>query len=230
MPRRYTKRKSTRRSGPRYKKRTLYRASRDYVGGMYNGRILPRSYRVHNFCQKHNFATITAVGNSVTNTYAWQFTLGDLTQASNLGALYDQYRLNRITLRIIERQNVESMVEGRLNNNVGLPYAYWLIDRDDATAPTSMEVTREYAKSRFFAFTPEHRVLRISFKPNTLTQKYDTGISTGYSIKYNEWMDMAQTDTKYYGVKLAIWQPDAGAGNYLFDVEATYYFQCRDLR
>lgn len=165
----------------------------------------------------------------------YSFSLSDLPNYSEFLALYDMYKINYVVLRIIQRAYGLSMIEEVNNYSVGVPFMYYYVDRDDTTAPTTMDSIRENSSSKLHIFTPEKRCAYIKLKPSALRQVYRSAVSTSYEVAFNRWMDIADAGaTPYYGVKLGIQVPNSGAAVgtniHNFDVEATYYFSCKQPR
>lgn len=214
---------------PTYRRRTAMRSARPQ-----RSLALTRYRRanVHAFkrhCLKgSNIATSTTSGGV---NIAYTFSLNDLPNSGEFTALYDQYKITGIKLDIIWRSTNLSMVETQNTQQIGAPYMYWCIDRDDSTS-TSITDLREYSKAKRFEFDVGRRTCKIYFKPNTLAENYLTAITTGYTVSFDRWIDAAYPTMPYWGFKAAIQVPlnsVTGVAAY-FDIEATYYFKMKDPR
>lgn len=175
-----------------------------------------------------NIATNTTSGGV---NLAYTFALNDLPNSGEFTALYDQYKITGIKLDIIWRSTNLSMVETQNTQQIGAPYMYWCIDRDDSTS-TSITDLREYSKAKRFEFDVGKRTCKIYFKPNTLAENYLTAVTTGYTVNFDKWVDAAYPTMPYWGFKAAIQVPlnsVTGVAAY-FDIEATYYFKMKDPR
>lgn len=188
-------------------------------------------YNIHKFkrsCLKlSNASTNTSSGGL---NIALTFALTDLPSVNEFTTLYDMFKITGIKLSIIWRSSNLSMIETNNTQGVGMPYMYYAVDRDDATS-TSITDLREFSKAKRFEFDTGKRVCHIFFKPNTLSENYLTGVTTGYTINYNKWVDMAQSGMPFWGFKAAIQVPlNAPSVAAYFDVEATYYLAMKDPR
>jgi len=162
------------------------------------------------------------------------FTLGDLPNVTEFSNLFDNYRINMIKFTIkltnVPEAYYTSNATGISSANI-YPTIWMVRDHDDSSTATVAQL-KEFAGVK-------HQVLRpnkeISFivRPSVLTQLYRTAVTTGYGLSYKQWLDMAQTDIRHYGVKFAIdfegFAPPVGTA-YSWTVNAKYYFQCKGTR
>lgn len=209
-------------------RRRMIGIRRSQVGGI---------IRPHNFKRSVLLASGISTGTGLgggTLLGSIQPTLSQLYNVSEFGALYDQYRINFVVVKIIWRSTSVSMMETQDRPTyIGAPYCIWTLDRDDTNTPTSVNQIREYAQSKQHYFSDAKRVLYIKWKPNTLTDNYQSPVATSYTPKWKQWIDIADGGaTAYYGVKYALISPNGGNPNAAayFDIEATYYFQMRNPR
>lgn len=188
-------------------------------------------FNVHKYrrsCLKaSNISTNTTTGGLVV---AYTFALTDLPNSGEYTALYDQYKITGIKLAIIWRSSNLSMIETNNTQGVGMPYMYYVVDRDDATV-TSISDMREFSKAKRFEFDTGKRVCNIFFKPNTLVETYLSAVTTGYQVQFDRWIDMSQPALPFWGFKAAIQVPlNAPSVAAYFDIEATYYLAMKDPR
>lgn len=228
------RRRGMRRKNRNYGKRV--RLSRNPSG---NRRVFPtmnrlirgnRSNMVHNYKRNVGYLAITVDPTTSQYRGAWIFKLNDVNNSAEYKALYDQYKLNYVVLKVIHRSTNISQMETYDQNSMGFPYMYYVIDRDDNTAPADMDEIREYSSSKMFVFTPDKRVCYIKLKPSQLAMSYLSTTATSYNIVYNRWTDWDDNGaTPHYGVKLVIINPQTSTNvrTSRFDVEATYYFSCK---
>lgn len=162
------------------------------------------------------------------------FAINQLPAVGEFSALYDMYRINGIKFSFMYRSTALSAME--TNNqpgHIGMPYMYYVIDRDDNSTPTAVVELQEYAKSKRFDFDTGRRVCNIYWKPNVCDVVHNTSGTTARSQVFNRWIDFASVAVEHFGLKLAFQQPiTAGVGvpQSYFDIMVTYYFQCRDVR
>lgn len=223
-------------AGTRYKASMRYGPnSRKMV--RWTGKI-PRN-PVHSFVRKCSLVqnlAVNAAGATGYLGYATYFTLANLNSYTDFSNLFDQYRINFIVMRIIWRSTELSQLETQNNSGVGAPYVIHYVDRDDATPPASSAAganeAREYAKARQWTFDTGKRELVVKLVPNNLTQMYDSSVSTSYTLAFKKWIDMVDTQMPYYGWKAVFVLPQNTGSTTaaFFDIECTYYIQCRDAK
>lgn len=107
------------------------------------------------------------------------------------------------------------------------PKLYYLRDYDDSSSPLTLNEMREHSKTSCRVMNPNKPVV-FGFRPSTLSEVYRSAISTSYSPKWNQWIDMAAVDLPHYGWKIGI--DDLTNTNYKVDVEVVLWFKCKDTR
>lgn len=228
--------------------RTFKVGRRKYYNARYIARRAKRSARlgrigrsmispsfIHSF-KRHTYITSASTGTGIgAGTYYGIFSpqLSQLPNNSEFGALYDQYRIIYVIYRISWRSTSVEMTTTADNQAIGAPYCLWTLDRDDSNVPTSLNQLREYANMREHYFSDNKRVLYIKFRPNTLTEHYQSTTYNSYSPSYKRWIDINDGGTTpYYGCKFALVEPNSGSPNRAqqFDIDATFYFQMKNPR
>lgn len=196
------------------------------------GRVTP-SRNCHSF---KRMATTTSVDVAATEyDFAEAFTFGAVTGAAEFAALYDRYMLTRVVLRIRILNNPDAPT--RINYNQPWSATNWYPrlfscpDYDDNTAETVTQL-KERAKTSFRVLKP-NSYLKYVIKPAVSVQTYRTALAAGYAPKWNQWIDMNQTDVPHYGMKFAMdcsgLDPE-DANPFKLEIERTYYFKCKDVR
>lgn len=162
--------------------------------------------------------------------------LDQVPEYAEFTALYDYYKIALVVYRITWLSTNISTIETDNNGDMGAPYCYYYIDRDDVTAhaasASGLNEMRAVSRCKRFTFTPDRRQLNIKFKPNTLSEQYRSGVATGYAVDFNKWLDTAQPGMPYFGTKLMFYTPSSGtpsSSNY-FELEATYYMRFKSPR
>lgn len=169
-----------------------------------------------------------------------QFALTDLPNFAEFTTLFDQFRINKIVLKFIWAGTGLSGIEATNNVMFGPSFIY-TPDRDDSVAPASSQAgantIREYARSKEYYFGQQNkRVCTVVIKPSILASNYLTAVTTGYTIKYNQWVDMANAALPHYGLKGIFIDRQTVAGGaapaavLYFECEATYYISCKQAR
>lgn len=229
MPYKRRTRARTRRRRPA-RRRRMFRPS--YLGR----RGLISSPTVFRFKRKCLLDTLVIPSSSTTGvlTKGYAFKLADIPNHTEFTQLFDQYSIRYIKLYIVHRGTNLSMIEAS-NTGVGMPIMLITRDYDDNSAPASMDSLREYAKSKFFAFTPERRMFRMGITPAMQRSNYDSAVSTSYSPKFKQYIDCNSPNTPHYAVKLGVQSPSPLSGgtlgyNVYLDIYATYYISFKTVR
>lgn len=165
----------------------------------------------------------------------------DLIKAySEFTALYDRYKITNVQIQLSLITNPNSANPTNIaaasattyyNNPTNwYPKFWYLFDYDDDSA-ISLSVMRERSKVKCFILQP-NKLYKINLKPSILVQSYGTAVTTGYTPKWNQWVDMANTAVKHYGMKYVVDTQGVDPDNtYPFKVrmEYRYFFTCKDV-
>lgn len=163
--------------------------------------------------------------------------LSDLPNVTDFTTLYDQYRINYVVYKIIWRSSSLSAIEtDNATGDVGMPFMIWTIDRDSTSAVSAdtagYNALQEFANSKQVIFSTNRRTATIKFKPSTLAETYNNGITSGYTVQYNKWIDMENSSLVNLGARYIITTPSQnGTTNVwanFFDIEAVYYISCKN--
>jgi len=128
-----------------------------------------------------------------------QFRLSDLANANDFTTMYDQYRLDSITLSVSFLQSQASSASSAL-----LPTVYMIEDRDDATPPITVSEVAGRQGYKMCTFG-NRREFHFTIKPHTSGYAYDDGVAgnTGHNItKRGTWNDSAFPTINHYAMKL----------------------------
>lgn len=155
-----------------------------------------------------------------------QFTLGQLPNVSEFTALYDQYRINKI--KVVFVPALSGMDANAPSTQYYMPNLHSVVDYDDATAPTSMAQLFQYPRLKRTRGLRDHKQY---FSPAVSVEVYQSGISTSYSAKWKQWLDLASTSVPHYGVKYGIDPGNPAGGNqWAWRPYVTFYFSCKGVR
>lgn len=215
------------------RRRAMYMSNSYFQGKKYrSGVAKSRNNNIKRDLYKFKRSCILgSIGSSTGGEVVWagQFGLGNLPAVSDFTALFDRYRITHIQLQFYLKYEPGSGVAdpGTNQQNATYPIMYIVKDYDDAIAPTNINYLREHAKMKMIPMQA-NKIVKFDVKPATLSENYRSSIATTYSPKWKEWIDMAHTDTPYYGVK-AGWENFFGV-NQTIQVRATYWFECKDTR
>lgn len=165
------------------------------------------------------------VGNAVHAPYVASYInrISDLQGASEVAALYDQYKINYVVWKYYLKIDPSAQAAG----TAAYPRLYWFRDLDDSTVPSNLNEMRERNNVRVAVMRPD-RPVTIKYKPNCIQEVWAGVGSTTYIPKWSQWLDMSVTNTPHYGHKIAI--DDLTNTNYRVTIEATLYFSCKNQR
>lgn len=133
------------------------------------------------------------------------FQLSEVLNATVYAQLWDQYRINYVTIKFIPIMTGEvtrpfdDVTGGNLT--FATPMLYAVIDRDDNNTASSLEIRAKQAHRSNLSTKP----MSWSFTPSTLSPVY-TGPTSAFAYKVNnnkQWLDMAGRNIIHYGLKYA---------------------------
>lgn len=178
--------------------------------------------QVHRFCRSYESHLIS--GNAAHLPYQdpnghFQFTsLPNYTEFSNL---FDQYKVTFLSVSYFLEQDPSAQTAA----TSFYPKVYWVRNYDQVTTPLlSLNQMREHTRMRMRILTPT-RPVTIKYKPNILSESYRTGSSTGFTPRYNQWIDMEATNQIHLGRSVCI--DDLTNTNYKVRVLVKVWFACR---
>jgi len=140
--------------------------------------------------------TITATPNA--NVYIGAgFELTDLDQAIGLTGLFDQYRFDRIEMKIVPATRATNITSASLNEV--LPVLTMALDFDNNAQPASWSAVRQidnaqaldYGSGGFF----------IEIEPAFTPPVFAGGAFSAYKVEKATWIDSANTGAIHYGLK-----------------------------
>ncbi len=174
-------------------------------------------------------AVAQLVVNSPTAVYvSIAFRLDDLGQYSTFASLFDQYRIDKVHLRFYARNNALSTFN-TASPNGAVPLGYITPDRDDATAPASIDAVRQYDLAQAFTGSTSFDI-EMEVRPTAAL--YASGAFSGYNtLDLEPWIDIANTDVPHYGVKAAVsGLTTSTTSSWVWDIEAHYFVSFRNPR
>ena len=98
---------------------------------------------IHRFRRSYNAGVIITT-DGINPTYGtFNFSINDMPGYTEFTALFDSYKITGIKLLLIPYTQTQSISTSSLNNARNVPFFY-VIDRTDATMPTSVDEILEY--------------------------------------------------------------------------------------
>lgn len=137
-----------------------------------------------------------------------------INDISTLQNVYDQYRINYVTVSFIPKLNVAGITAGPTTPLVGLFGS--CIDYDTSTAPTTMAQIADYNN---FQFTRGLDIHKRVFKPRPQTQFLvgATAVASPFmTTKNNPWIDCTQPDVDHLGLRWIV--EDADTAGIVYDL------------
>lgn len=156
--------------------------------------------------------------------------LSNLPNASEFSALFDCYRISKISAKFIYSQNTAVTPTSATNF---IPSIVYVVDTDDGTPLTDIT---QYEQYETFKIRRLDRPFTVSVKPKIAQSAYSGGAFSGYvrpvGLKY--WCDAASPNIEHYALKYGIRGDIAGGAgtNTLgqIDIYWTYYITCKDVQ
>lgn len=172
------------------------------------------------------FAYKATISGDVSRTAkgAMTFTLDDIPGLSDFTSLFDYYRITGVKLRFTTLLDANSQAAG----NSYFPKMYSCIDLDDNSAPLSSDDLRQRTNCRIRWLAP-NRSYDIFLRPKYLKNVYISGVSNGYEIGKQTWLDLSNTNVPHYGLKYVFENLSSDLGQQV-QCEATYYIQMKGAR
>lgn len=169
------------------------------------------------------------LNSAVTALFSLAFELGDLNQVTTFGALFDQYRFERVRVHFKARNNALS-VQNTASPNASVPTGYVVVDRDDSSAPSSLASLLEYDNVQSFNGAED---FMVDLVPSITPAVYSSGAFSGYGITPSNamWVDVANTTIPCYGVKGGLAGLTATSTSaWIWDITAEYVISFRRTR
>lgn len=192
---------------------------------------VPKQVAQNVYTFKRNATATVLVPNTTTQLGTISYTFASLLGNAEFSALFDRYKINKVVTKVWIRNGPDAQ---NLNNgnNSWYPKFHWYRDTDDTSIPASVDAMRQVGRLRTRVMTPDKPITLVCI-PNILATNYATAVSSSYTPKYKQWIDFDYTNTLHLGWKYAIDNIPSTVGNltpYAFDMEHTYYFQCKDVQ
>jgi len=168
----------------------------------------------------------TSVGNEL--SFGGAFKLGDIINVAEMKSMFDQYKITGVSFYYYPDINTNDWGVTGTAHNVR-PTIYASFDPDDSVTTTLAVIKERSDTRRYDAFMKQRwfvkpkPILAINFTEDASVQ-----VNGG---AYNGWLDMNNTNTSHYGLKLLMHIPQSTSDQpFKFRVVARYYFKCRGVR
>jgi len=162
--------------------------------------------------------TTVITSSAVATTFsALSFTFSQLDQATQLGAVFDQYKFGLVEVSFLPHSNSNTA----LTSFSGIFTS--VVDYDDAVVLTSQGQAMDYSSA---VTTEGYNAQRRVFQPHIAVAAY-TGGFTGFSNQAPKWIDSGSPNVIHYGIKTA-WTTTAAQTQY--DVTIRFLIHLRNVR
>ena len=171
-------------------------------------------------------STLSIQGNAVNPILGGgSFSLSSASGASELTALFDSYRIDKVDVAIYNRVNPSAQTAAA----AAYPRFHYVFDRDDATAPPTLDDLMQHQGVKTHIFDEGHNTLKFSISPRVATALWAGGAFSGYGTPDKPmFVDCANPAVPHYGWKYGV--EIMTNTNYFLDVYYTFHFTMRDPR
>lgn len=149
---------------------------------------------------------------------AYNFKLANVPGYAEFTNLYDQYRINAVSVCFFPRQT-ETSTLATVDTAKGNARLLTAIDYNDDTVPLTFDSLREYENCEVVSILEKHE--RYIPKPLFLN-------NSGQNV--NGWLATSSPSTNHYGLKYAIEPTLATGGAFTYTVEVVYYLAFKNVK
>jgi len=203
-------------------RRRTFRRKRRFVRKRYvkRKRFIPRPIgRSHRFVRGVLLGTVSSAA-AATTYAAYSFALSDVPNYTEFTNLFDEYRISKVILTFVPQCMTTTS-----NPIYTTSWLIYVVDKDDASTPTSYTSLQEYPKHKVLS---ANRRFYVSFRPRFSTEVYASPATTGYGSRTG-WLDCSNAGIPHYGFKLAMGLSGT-AGAFSYAVFAKYVIDCHGVR
>jgi hypothetical protein len=198
---------------------------RPMAGAEYSTRVLLESFTLETGLT-NGFLIAPTPTTSLFGSIAVEFQ--DLPQSSSFLSVFDQYRVDKLHFRITPQVNTISPTTA--SPNAVVPRLFVVVDRDDATVPTTLSQLREY--DNCLDILP-YQGLSVEFEPSCTPAVYSNSAFSGYEVapSGDHWIDAASGAVPFYGLKFGCDPTTTGAtAAYNWYVDCYAYVSFKNTR
>lgn len=208
------------------RKRPVFRRKRSYKRSLKKATAkVNLKQQVHYFTRRVNLGSIVSTGLNQPTLTSFAFQFSNVPNVSEYTALFDQYKISYVKLMFKLNQDPSTQT----SVNSFYPTMYYCVDHDDAVPPSSIDDLRQHGRTKMAVLRP-YKYVVVKIKPSVLLEMFRSAGNTTVTPKWNQWVDMAHPDTYHYGLKYAFDNSFNLNPNYSVEVQAKFWFSCRDTR
>lgn len=162
------------------------------------------------------------------------FRLSDLPDYTEYTNMFEQYRVNKVTLKITPMAT-EVSAGGAVSSTAtqSAVIFHYCLDYDDAARPTAsaagVDALRQRSGYRMRnVYAGNGKPIIISFSPKLLEEAYQSGVGTAYQPKKSSWIDEGYPNVLHYGVKCITESVSGGSAmQHFFKVETRLHISLK---
>lgn len=181
-----------------------------------------RTLKVYHFKRTVQLASIT--GGLAQQFGALTFQLDDLPNYTEFTNLFDDYRINAVSLKFIPNRNSSDFAGGVAPP--GISNFYTVFDYNDATVPGAVNDLMQYPNLKI---TQSSRMLTRTLRPASLDVVSAGGTTASVNPKWKQWLSTASPDVNHYGLKYCL-DAFSAANAVTYQVYATFYISCKSVK
>jgi hypothetical protein len=179
--------------------------------------MIIRSSKVYTMVRSVSRGSIT-VSSTLPTFGALAFALSDLPSASDFTSLFDQWKIQQVTVKFMPASLPSN------SNAFHLPPLYTVVDYDDNVLPTSIATLQQYSSLQVI---PSATVTHCrTLTPRLATSVFGNGVLTNYA-NARLWCDSAYPSVAWYGLKYGL-PPTNSVDDFLYYIEAEYVISLRN--
>jgi hypothetical protein len=179
-------------------------------------------------------ASASFIGASTTNVtsdpmFAQSFRLADLPQYASWTALFDQYRISRISVSFIPSRAPTALASTTTDVAQPALQFWYAVDLDDSTVVSPLTALMQYENVRCHTFDGT-KPMTVSFKPHIAVAAY-SGAFTSYANQSSQWIDCGSPDVLHYGLKYGFPCLNSTSASIPYlSIVCTYYVEFKSVR
>lgn len=181
---------------------------------------LTRANKIYTYQLGFPDADITCVNGTV-QTEEYSPSLSDLPQVATFQALYDQYRITKVTIRIIPQMTVSTgpLVFPNL-------FYYTVLDYNDSATLSSTNQANQHNSCRT---TPWMKPFSRTFRPYVVQNTTDSTPTAYVLTKPSPWIATVNPGIAHLGMKF-ITDNNSGSGDFKWNVRITFVVQFKNVK
>lgn len=154
-----------------------------------------------------------------------KFNFDDIPNYADLATVFDQYKIDKVKLRMVPRANTINALSG--GNSQARSILYTAFDPNDATAPASYNALIQYQNC---TMTPYCEELTRTIYPRILVNSSDEEGQVSISAA-GTWCATDQKDVAWYGLKFGVTPNGNSSGTeQRWNVMAEFYLSFKNIK